>query len=86
MNTHGYIGRWNWATHQYDPYTPNPTWNLVLYTEDMDLAINCANCGKTMTYGEGLTSREIHNATGFGYPVCSSCYEDEFKREREARA
>lgn len=78
----GTIGRWNYETKVYDPYTIDPSWNVVLYTQDMDLAINCASCGKAMTYGQGYTSRELHTQVGMGYPVCEDCYEEEYEREK----
>lgn len=80
------IGRWNYATHSYDPYDVPIDWTIVLYTDDMDLPINCTNCGKDMVFGDGYTSRELHNPYGLGYPVCEECYEAETKRKQEAGA
>jgi hypothetical protein len=80
------IGRWNNETHEYDPYTPDPAWTIVLYTQDMNLPINCTNCGKEMVYGDSYTSRELHNAAGFGFPVCEQCYNDEIDRAVAANA
>lgn len=77
------IGRWNYQTHEYDPYIPPEGWKIVLYTTDMDEGINCTNCGKAMTYGDGLTSKELHNGLGLGYPVCQSCYDGEIKRWKD---
>jgi hypothetical protein len=77
------IARWNYETHEYDTYQPNPEWNIVLVTDDMGLPINCTNCGKEMRFGDGYTSRELHTHMGLGYPVCEDCYEDERKREQE---
>ncbi len=78
------IGRWNYATHEYDPYKPDPSWKIQLFSDDMDLPINCTNCGKEMTYGDGYTSLELHNHIGLGYPVCEDCYEQEHVRRKEA--
>ena len=75
------IAKWNYKNKEYDPYTPDPKWRIVLVTNDMDLPISCASCGKDMTFGEGYTSRELHTKVGFGYPVCEDCYEDERTRE-----
>ena len=75
------IGRWNYETREYDPYQPNPEWTIKIYSEDMSEHINCTNCGKDMTFGDGYTSRELHNSYGIGYPVCESCYEDERNKE-----
>lgn len=79
------IQRWNYKTREYDEYTPDPSWRIILYTTDMDAPINCANCGKAMTYGEGYTSKELHTSVGLGYPVDGECYEDELVRARDAR-
>lgn len=74
------IRRWNHETHEYDPYTPNPEWVIVLYSDDMERQVNCASCGKDMTYGEGYTSKELHTRIGLGYPVCEACYNKELER------
>lgn len=79
------IGKWNYDTRQYDPYTPDPSWVIVLYTQDMDLPINCTSCGKHMDFGSGYTSRELHTSMGMGYPVCEDCYEEERKRDEADR-
>lgn len=79
------IGKWNYETHEYDPYFPDPKWVIVLYSPDMELPINCTSCGKRMTYGQGYTSQEIHNSFGMGYPVCDTCYEVECKTRQEHR-
>lgn len=81
MNMQRDIGKWNYETHEYDPYMPNPDWKLKLYSQDMDEPINCASCGKEMTYGEGYSSEELHNHIGFGYPVCEECYRLELARQ-----
>lgn len=78
------IARWNYATHVYDPYDGPINGDIVLYTDDMDLPINCTNCGKKMIYGDSYTSRELHTDLGIGYPVCEECYELETKRKQEA--
>lgn len=78
--------KWNYETHEYDPYQVPDDWVLGLYSTDMELPINCAQCGKGMTYGVGYTSKEVHTPVGFGYAVCEQCYEKEVERDREARA
>lgn len=79
------IRKWNYETHEYDPYTPPKGWAPVLVTDNMDLPIKCAACGKDMTFGVGYTSRELHTTVGFGYPVCEDCYEEERKRDEADR-
>lgn len=79
------IGKWNYQTKVYDPYEVPDGVVICIYSQDMDLAINCAGCFKPMTYGQGYTSRELHNHIGFGYPVCEACYTAERKREAVAK-
>lgn len=79
------IGRWNYETREYDLTERPDEWNLVLYSEDMDLVVNCINCGKDLVYGNGFTSQEWHNPFGLGFPVCEDCYSEESKRRSEAR-
>lgn len=74
------LQKWNFKTHEYEPFE-SPAKVLSLYSEDMLAEVDCANCGKRMTYGEGYTSRTIHNHVGLGYPVCEDCYEIERKEE-----
>ena len=78
------LRRWNYNTKVYDDYTVPDDWSLPMFSDNMGEKINCANCGKEMTFGEGYTSMEIHTHRGFGYYVCESCYQDEWKRRREA--
>ena len=72
--------KWDNKKHSYDPYKVPSEWNCPLYTEDMEEVINCVQCGKEMTYGEGYTSKEIHNPFGLGYTVCEKCYSEEWVR------
>lgn len=78
------LRKWNYETREYDPYEVPDDWELVLTTQDMEQHVNCAQCGKDMTFGDGYTSREVHTNVGFGYPVCEQCYENERRREAEA--
>lgn len=78
------LRKWNFKTHEYEPFE-SPAKNVCLYSADLDAEVDCANCGKNMTYGQGLTSRTIHERMGFGYPVCDPCYEKEWEDERAAR-
>lgn len=71
------FNRWNYATHNYDKIARHTSWKIKLYSDDMSEQINCINCGKVMTFGEGYTSSVWHNDTGFGYTVCEDCKNDE---------
>lgn len=70
--------RWSEKKHKYEPYAMPDKWNVSVYESDMDKKINCARCGKIITFGEGYTSRQIHDAVGFGYAICRSCDEAEW--------
>lgn len=76
------LKKWNYQTGEYDPFE-SPATVLSLYSEDMLAEVDCASCGERMTYGDGYTSKEIHNNFGLGYPVCENCYEEEVKRDKE---
>lgn len=75
------LRKWDYATHEYKPYEVPDDKTFIVYSADMDLPVNCANCFKDMTYGQGYTSRTIHTEVGFGYPVCEDCYEKEREYE-----
>lgn len=78
------LRKWNYETHEYDPYEIPDEWNVPLTTY-LDEIVNCPHCGKELKYGETYTSKEIHNNVGFGYGVCSECYEEEWERRRKYR-
>ena len=65
--------KWNPEKQAYEPYTPTPG-RVTLYESDMDQPINCAACGRKLTFGEGYSSQQIHNSIGLGYSVCESCH------------
>lgn len=74
------LRKWNYKIHKYEVFI-SPAETLKLYSEDMTEPCDCANCGLHMTYGDGYTSRTIHNANGLGFPVCETCYNEEWKEE-----
>lgn len=74
-----YAQKWNYETRSYDDYLlPEGS---ILFTENMDELVACAQCGKTITFGKCYTSKEIHTSIGLGFPVCGDCYEEEIDRE-----
>lgn len=73
------LNRWNYETHDYDPFI-SPSEFLVLVTDNMDLEIGCACCGEKILFGETFTSKEIHNTSGLGFPVCGKCHKQEYER------
>lgn len=79
------VQKWNPVARQYEAYTP-PAGYITLHETDMDKPINCARCGKQITFGEGYSSLQIHNGMGVGYSVCESCYDAELKEELRYRS
>ena len=73
--------KWNFKKQKYEPYSVPDEWNTPLISWDMEQIINCASCGKKMTFGDGYTSRKIHTEHGMGYNVCFDCYEKEWQEE-----
>lgn len=64
---------------EYEPYSIPEDWNCPLMTDFMNEVINCTSCWNLNLFGACYTSRLIHNPIGFGYPVCSECYNKEFE-------
>lgn len=77
--------KYDFKTNQYYEYSTPDDWYVTCRDEELDTLINCANCGKRITYGEGYTSRKIHNSIGFGYVVCQACCQTEAKEELKYR-
>ncbi len=78
------LRKWNVKTHQYDNYKVPIDKVLLIYSDDLDKIVNCAQCLKKVRYGDCYTSLEIHNHLGMGYVVCKDCYDEEFLRRRNA--
>lgn len=78
------LRKWDPVERVYGPYSVPDGWRVSCYESDMDAAVNCAQCGRVLRYGECYTSREVHTAVGFGYAVCEECYRAEWQREMEA--
>lgn len=73
------VQKWDFINHVYEPYDIPDHYHTPLYTNDMDEVINCAECGTKLKYGDCYTSVQIHDAMGFGYPVCGECYQKEWR-------
>lgn len=76
------VEKWNFAKQDYEEHIIPEEWNTPLHTDNMNEYINCAECGKVIKFGEAYTSRKIHNRFGLGYPVCESCYKEEWNEEK----
>lgn len=69
--------RWVPARSEYrDWHVPD---GASVSAADFSTAVECAECGCWLAFGESYTSRLIHNDLGFGYAVCPRCYEAEFR-------
>ena len=79
------VQRWNYQTKSYDDVYVDGEWFTPLYSDDMEVPINCINCGKQISFGESYTSNEYHNQVGFGYYVCEECYEKEWELKNKYR-
>ena len=74
--------KWSYRDKEYQSYNPPKEWNTPLLIEDVSGVVNCASCGKQMVFGNGYTSRTIHNDYGMGYCVCLECYEGDIREEK----
>lgn len=81
------VAKWNYETVEYEPYElpDNCPLTLPYSDESMETEINCASCSKKAVFGACYTSKAIHNPSGFGYPVCESCYNQEFNKYMESK-
>ena len=77
--------KWNMQLRQYESFSFPASWVCPLISEDMEMPVNCASCGKAMRFGAGFTSRMIHSDGGMGYSVCEECHEKEWAAEKAAR-
>lgn len=74
--------RWEPLRSEYrDWHVPD---SASVSAADFSTAVECAECGCWLAFGESYTSRLIHNELGFGYAVCARCYEDEFREMGES--
>lgn len=71
------LERWNCKTREYEPYEIPDNRRIAMLCDSMDQVIDCASCGREMTFGEGFTSLEFHAPVGFGYCVCPDCFGEE---------
>lgn len=80
------LKKWDPDRHCYDPYECPDDWKVCGLAFDMDAQINCACCGKQISYEDGYTSREIYDSSGmFGMCICPDCNEAQWGREKERR-
>ena len=78
--------RWSYKTQSYIKYDVPKKWKCLIYCDDMDEKINCAECGKEITFGESYSSHRIFNDSGvFSHMVCPECHEREYEEEKRYR-
>lgn len=80
------IRKFNWKTRKYEKYDAPEGIRLALYCSDMNEIVNCAQCFKSISFGDSYTSREVHTNIGLGYAVCEECYDKEWNREQLCRS
>lgn len=79
--------RWDFDLHEYVNYDIPKDWKCRCISNDLSEKINCASCGKELTFGESYTSCEIFDDSGFwGMNVCEECsrisLDKKFKEKR----
>ena len=69
------------------PWPVPAEWRVTTLEADMDAPVECAQCGRTLPFGETFTSLEVHElGAGFGYAVCGECHAQErWRRIEHAR-
>lgn len=73
------LKKWNYDTHKYDTYEVPESWRVAQICPDMETVINCASCGKAISFGASYGSMEIHGHLGISYCVCSKCHNAEIE-------
>jgi hypothetical protein len=73
------LRKWNERKREYEPYKIPDDWNVRVYSNDMNMLINCARCGKKISFGDCYSSYQIHTGMGMGYVVCLECHAKEYE-------
>lgn len=78
--------KWNPDRRRYEPYECPDDWKVCALAWSRDDLVNCACCGKELSFGDTYNSHELYDVSGmFGMVVCETCYEEERQREKERR-
>ena len=76
--------KYNREIKKYDSYQIPLHWKCVVWENNMNTIINCANCGKEIIVGSSYNSQEIFEDNGwFSYLICFDCYQQEYERKRQ---
>ena len=78
------LRKWDEWERAYYPYDIPDDWEVTAFAIDMDKVVNCARCGRKVVFGDTYTSCQIHTSHGFGYAVCESCHDREWRERRAA--
>ena len=73
------LNKWNYKTRRYEPYEVPNDRRVAIYKAELSAEVDCAECGKTIRFGESYSSRAIHTEFGIGYCVCEKCMREEIK-------
>lgn len=81
------LRKWDYGKKEYAPWPVPAEWRVATIEDDMDAPVECAQCGRTLPFGEAYTSLEVHtDGAGFGYAVCGKCHSQErWRRIEHAR-
>lgn len=79
------LRKWSFSERCYKPYRVPASWRVSTYERDMATAVNCANCGTPIAWGDTYTSMSIHTDGGMGYGICERCYELEIAARKAGR-
>jgi ssDNA-binding Zn-finger/Zn-ribbon topoisomerase 1 len=67
------IRKWDFEKHEYERIENKNNVRHLLGDPDPEEIIRCANCGKEVTVGESMVSKQWQDDIGFGYLVCMKC-------------
>ena len=68
------LRKWDERKKAYEPYDVPDEWHVTTFESDMNERVNCAQCGREISFGDSYTSMQVHSPIGFGYAVCEDCY------------
>ena len=76
--------KYDWDTDQDEMIEIPDGWSCPLEPKSFDTAINCAQCGKPIRYGNSYTSLELETKGGESYWVCWPCHKREIERRQKS--
>lgn len=79
------LKKWNYNTHEYETYDVPESWRVAQICPDMETVINCASCGKAISFGASYGSMVIHGHLGISYCVCPKCHSAEIEAKIAAQ-